>query len=77
MPNNLYGIIIDGKLRTDSALFEDYKPIIYAEIPDFDEKTQYLIQSEPLDRGTDIYLGIEVKTMVQDIKSESMDFIGI
>ena len=37
MPNNLYGTIVDGKLKTNSALFEGYKPVVYDEIPKFDQ----------------------------------------
>jgi hypothetical protein len=72
MPNNLYGIIIDGKLETSSGQLEGYKPVVYGAIPDFDQETQYVVQSEPINRGDDIYLGVEIKTMVPDDNPEGM-----
>ena len=38
------------------------KPIIYSEIPEFDQKTQYVTQKTPEDMGDYIFVGIEVRT---------------
>lgn len=70
MPDNLYGIIVDGELKISDVLLDGYKPLVYADVPDFDQETQYVVQTEPLDRGDDIYIGVEVKTIIQDIGSD-------
>ena len=36
------------------------KPIIYAEIPEFDQATQAVFQTEAEDRGEYIYYGVTV-----------------
>ena len=36
------------------------KPIIYAEIPDFDQATQAVFQAEPVDMGDHIFAGVVV-----------------
>jgi len=36
------------------------KPIIYAEIPEFDQATQAVFQTEAEDKGEYIYYGVEV-----------------
>ena len=36
------------------------KPIIYAEIPEFDQATQAVFQTEPEDRGEYIYCGVTI-----------------
>jgi len=36
------------------------KPIIYAEIPEFDQSTQAVFQTEPEDRDEYIFYGVEV-----------------
>ena len=73
MPNNLYGIIIDGKLKTDSALFEGYKPVVYAQLPKFDQLTQYVIQGKIVDEKGNLTIGCEVKTVIPDVNPREMD----
>ncbi len=36
------------------------KPIIYAEIPEFDQAAQAIFQAEPVDMGDHIYVGVVV-----------------
>jgi len=38
------------------------KPIVYSEIPAFDQSTQYVTQKTPEDMGDYIFVGIEVRT---------------
>jgi hypothetical protein len=38
------------------------KPIIYAEIPEFDQMTQAVFQMEPVDMGDHYFVGIEIHT---------------
>jgi len=42
------------------------KPIIYAEIPEFDQATQAVFQAEPEDRGDHIYYGVRVVDLPPD-----------
>jgi hypothetical protein len=72
MLKNLYGKIVDGELKTSDVLLDGYKPVVYADILEFDQEKQYIIQSEPVDRGDDIYFGVEIKTIVQDDDSGTM-----
>lgn len=39
------------------------KPIIYAPIPDFDQETQAVYQTEPVDKGDHIEIGVEVRDL--------------
>jgi hypothetical protein len=36
------------------------KPIIYAEIPEFDQTTQAVFQANPVDMGDHIFVGVEI-----------------
>lgn len=42
------------------------KPIIYAEIPEFDQLTQAVFQTEPVDMGDHIFVGNEVRDLPPD-----------
>lgn len=42
---------------------DSYKPIAYAEIPTFDESTQYVVQLAPVEETDSIYIGIEIKQL--------------
>lgn len=42
------------------------KEIVYAPIPDFDQKTQYAKQSDPVDMGDYIFVGFEVRGINQE-----------
>lgn len=37
------------------------KPIVYAEIPVYDQLTQYVVQLDPVDMGDHIFVGVEVR----------------
>lgn len=39
------------------------KKITYAEIPKFDELTQYVIQLQPVESDDEIFYGIEIKDL--------------
>lgn len=39
------------------------KPIVYAEIPEFNQSTQYVIQLEPVEQEDCIYYGVEIRTL--------------
>ena len=42
------------------------KPIVYAEIPEFDQAAQAIFQAEPVDMGDHIYVGVVVVDIEQD-----------
>lgn len=59
-----YGIIQDSKLVVSSEPKEGYKPVEYASILDtFDQTTQYVVQTTPVDNGDTISVGIEIKEL--------------
>lgn len=39
------------------------KPIKYAEMPTYNQETQYVIEKEPVDMGDHIFIDLEVKDM--------------
>ena len=61
-----YGTIIGGQLFITSVQIDGYKPVIHAEIPTFDESTQYIVQTTPVDEGDRIYVGVEVCSLPVD-----------
>lgn len=61
-----YGMLVDGKLLKSESQLEGYKPIVYAPIPLFDQLTQYVVQTDPIDNGDHIFVGVEVKDMQLD-----------
>ena len=42
------------------------KPVIYADIPEFDQCTQAVFQTEPVDMGDHIFVGVEVRDVEQE-----------
>ena len=51
------------------------KPIIYAEIPEFDQATQAVFQAEPEDRGNHIYYGVRVVDLPPSDNNEMDEFM--
>jgi len=49
------------------------KPIIYAEIPDFNQETQYVVQTEPVDKGDYIDVGVEVRDLPPQEEGEMIE----
>ncbi len=48
------------------------KPIVYAPIPEFDQETQVVFQTEPVDMGDHIFFGVEVRDVPRDENNEEM-----
>jgi methyl coenzyme M reductase subunit C len=46
------------------------KEIRYAEIPAYDQETQYVIEMAPVDMGDYIYIGLEVKDVIPDAPND-------
>ena len=73
MPNNLYGIIVDVELKISDVLLDGYKPLVYADVPELDQETQYIGQKEPVYMENYIYLGIDIKNIEIDTNPNPMD----
>jgi hypothetical protein len=67
-----YGMIIDGKLFSTSKPIDGSKPIVWDEIPAFDESTQYITQRAPVDEGDRIFIGVEVHDLPPQEENKDM-----
>ena len=61
-----YGTIKDGKLLLVPEGTPDAKPVVFGEIPEFDQETQAVYQIGPVEREDDIYVGVEVRYVEVD-----------
>ena len=68
-----YGIIQNGELVRVSKGYPGAKPVVYEDVPLFDQGTQYVIQQPPADLGDHIYMGIEVREMELDDEGEMQE----
>ena len=50
------------------------KPIIYAEIPEFNQETQAVFQTEPVDMGDYIFIGVEVRDLPPDEEGDMIEY---
>jgi hypothetical protein len=55
-------------------MLQDYKPITYEQIPDFDQQTHAVYQLDPVDRGEDIYIGIRVEELELEDFDDTFEF---
>lgn len=62
----MHGIIRDGKLLLVPEGTPGSKPVIFAPIPEFDQETQAVYQIGPVDKGDDIYVGVEIRYVEVD-----------
>jgi len=60
-----YGIIQNGELVRVRQGYPGAKPVVYEDVPLFDQETQYVVQSPPVDLGDHIYMGVEVREVEQ------------
>lgn len=65
-----YGIIQDGKLVRVSKGYPGAKPVVYEDVPLFDQETQYVVQCPPVDAGNHIFMGVEIREMEQDTEAD-------
>lgn len=67
-----YGKLVDGVLLLSLKQLDGYKPVQYAEIPaDFNQSTQYAVQTAPVDNDDHIFVGIEMHDLPPE--DEGMD----
>lgn len=50
-------------MTLSEGCLEGYKPVVFAEIPTFDQQTQAVFQAEPIDQGDYISVGIEIREL--------------
>ena len=67
-----YGLLRDGKLLLVPEGTPDAKPVVFGEIPEFDQETQAVYQIGPVEREDDIYVGVEIRYVEVD-ESETME----
>lgn len=71
-----YGIIQDGELLFVDADFPGAKPVAYAPVPDFDQCSQAVFQSAPIEQDDYIFVDVEVADIEQDDTSPGDMFDG-
>jgi len=59
----VYGIIQKGQLVLVGPSYPGAKPIVYEDVPLFDQTTHYVIQQPPVDAGNHVFLGVEIREL--------------
>jgi hypothetical protein len=67
-----HGIIENGKLKIVKQGYPNAKPIVYAEIPEYDQETQAVFELPPVDNGDHIFVGLEVREVPRDDAEDEM-----
>lgn len=66
-----FGIIENGKLKLVRQGVPKSKPVVYAEIPEFDQEFQAVFEKEPVDMGEYIFIDVEVRDVEQDEEADA------
>ncbi len=61
-----HGIIENGKLKIVKKGAPNAKPVVYAEIPEYDQETQAVFELPPVDNGDHIFVGLKVVEVPKD-----------
>jgi hypothetical protein len=61
-----FGIIENGKLKLVRQGVPKSKPVVYAEIPEYDQETQAVFELPPEDREDHIFVDLEVRDVPKD-----------
>jgi len=67
-----FGIIENGKLKLVRQGVPKSKPVVYAEIPEYDQETQAVFELPPVDNGDHIFVGLEVREVPRDDAEDEM-----
>lgn len=67
-----YGIIENGKLKIVKQGYPESKPVVYAEIPEYDQETQAVFELPPVDNGDHIFVGLKVAEVPKDDVDDEM-----
>lgn len=62
----MHGIIQNGALVVVGKRHAGAKPVVYEEVPDFDQELYYVTQQPPIDAGNHIFMGVEIREMAID-----------
>jgi len=75
MPKQKYGIIENGQLIITGENLVGAKPIVYEDVPEFNQTTHYAKQQTPVDAGNHIFMGVELHKMEVSEGWPSEDFL--
>ena len=67
-----FGIIENGKLKLVRQGAPKSKPVVYAEIPEYDQETQAVFELPPEDRESYIFVGLEIREVPKDDVDDEM-----
>ena len=67
-----FGIIENGKLKLVRQGVPKSKPVVYAEIPEYDQETQAVFELTPEGREEHIFVDIEVREVTKDDVDDEM-----
>ena len=67
-----FGIIENGKLKLVRQGAPKSKPVVYAEIPEYDQETQAVFELPPVDNGDYIFVGLKVVDVPKDDIDDEM-----
>lgn len=65
-----FGIIENGKLKLVRQGAPKSKPVVYAEIPEYDQETQAVFEKEPVEFEDYISVDVEIRDVPQDEMTE-------
>ena len=68
-----YGIMVDNTLIIRAFQKDGYKPIVYKDVPYYDENTQYVVEKEPVEYEDRIYIDLEVRELELDGDTDDFD----
>ncbi len=70
-----YGMVKNEELILSDTMHQDYKKVVYEEIPEnFNQNANYIIQKKPIDDGDCIFIGVDVLEFTED-NLEGVDII--
>lgn len=67
-----FGIIENGKLKLVRQGTPKSKPVVYEEIPEYDQETQAVFELPPVDNGDHIFVNLEVRDVPKDDVDDEM-----
>lgn len=67
-----HGVIENGKLKIVKKGAPNAKPVVYAEIPEYDQETQAVFELPPVDNGDHIFVDLEVRDVPKDDVDDEM-----
>ena len=60
-------MIKNEELILSDTMYQDYKKVVYEEIPEsFNQETNYIIQKKPIDNGDCIFIGVDILELTED-----------